>query len=88
MPLNKGKTTEFEFLWASKNYPIRKLWKDGDNLQSTYKKEAPTQGVPVIILFAIHHASRNLKSINEPNFASDLAERLSQLNNKLCMRDI
>ena len=29
----------------------------------------------------INHTSRNLKSINEPNFASDLAERLSQLNN-------
>ena len=29
----------------------------------------------------INHTSRNVKSINEPNFASDLAERLSQLNN-------
>ena len=29
----------------------------------------------------INHTSRNLKSITEPNFASDLAERLSQLNN-------
>ena len=29
----------------------------------------------------INHTIRNLKSINEPNFASDLAERLSQLNN-------
>ena len=29
----------------------------------------------------INHTSRNLKSINDPNFASDLAERLPQLNN-------
>ena len=29
----------------------------------------------------INCTSRNLKSINEPNFSSDLAERLSQLNN-------
>ena len=29
----------------------------------------------------INHTSRNLKSINEPNFASDIAERLSKLNN-------
>ena len=29
----------------------------------------------------ISHTSRNLKYINEPNFASDLAERFSQLNN-------
>ena len=29
----------------------------------------------------INHTSSNLKSINEPNFASDLAERLSQLHN-------
>ena len=29
----------------------------------------------------INHPSRNFKSITEPNFASDLAERLSQLNN-------
>ena len=29
----------------------------------------------------INHTNRNLKSINEPNFVSDLAERLSHLNN-------
>ena len=29
----------------------------------------------------INHTSRNLKSINDSNFASDLAERLSQLKN-------
>ena len=29
----------------------------------------------------INHTSRNLKSINDQNFASDLAKKLSQLNN-------
>ena len=40
----------------------------------------------------INHIIRNLKSVNDPNFASDLVERLSQLNTidnlKLCMGDI
>ena len=30
----------------------------------------------------INHTIRNLKSINDSNFAPDLAERFSQLNNK------